>query len=109
MIKKTLRNAAVGTIAAGAMILPAATTVAPSLQMVACQYPKSVSTGTDLDILPPVVAPRQDFRTRVDVFAGNATPNGTVTVTVTAPSGDVVRQRSGDIGPNTRVVFVFGG
>ena len=82
MIKKTLRNAAVGTIAAGAMILPAATTVAPSLQMVACNYPKSVSTGTDLDILPPVVRsatglPDEGGRVRRE----RRLPNGAVTVT----------------------------
>ena len=50
MIKKTLRNAAVGTLAAGAMILPAATTVAPQLQLVACDYPDSRDTATTQEL-----------------------------------------------------------
>ena len=113
MIKKTLRNALVGTAAAGAMILPAATTVAPTIQNVACKYPKSIVTSTDL-IAPTVIQDHDTNTATVDVD-GQGGPNGTVRFKVVGPikddgtGGKKRKVAFKDVTNGEPVTFTFGG
>lgn len=93
MIKKSLRKAAVGTIAAGALALPAAGAIAPQMQLVACQYPDSIASSTDVIIDTPLVRPGAGVRVDVEVFASGRNPNGRVVLSVTGPSGKRVRTK----------------
>lgn len=111
MIKKTLRNAAVGTIAAGAMILPAATTVAPQMQLMACNYPDSRDTAVD-QTLSKYALSKGKVRSFVTVnnLDGAEAPNGEITVTMYNTNGDAVKSKSKDIKKaNNARKFTFGG
>ena len=107
MIKKTLRNSVVGTAVAGALILPAATTVAPQLQLMACDYPNSVFTTTDVDA-PAAVRPGEAVPVSVVVEAAEGEPNGKLIVTITGPSGKRVREKDKGVGDGERE-FLFAG
>lgn len=104
MIQKTLRNSLVGTLAAGAMLLPAATTVAPQLELVKCQlkYKNTRTTSTDAQIKDPLVRPRQAVNVNVKVFAEGENPNGDLIVNVFAPNGDRVRTQSKPVGDGNK-------
>ena len=108
MIKKTLRNVAVGTIAAGAMILPAATTVAPSMQLMACEYEDSRDTNTKQTLSDYVISGGSVTSTVTVKSLDGGTPNGTVTVTVMGPGPDRVKSKRLS-GSDTTVSFKFGG
>jgi len=76
MVKKLLRNVVASSAAAGMMILPAATSIAPQIQNVACKYPRSIVTQTKL-IYPTVIEAHTTHIARVNVD-GKGGPNGTV-------------------------------
>lgn len=112
IIQKTLRNAAVGTVAAGAMILPTATTIAPQLQLVAgCSYPDSRFTDTEQELSRYVIRKGAVTSTvTVDSLAGNDAPNGTITVSVYRPNGGLYKSKSKTItGSEDTAKFRFGG
>ncbi len=102
MIEKTLRKAAVGTVLAGAMVLPAATTVAPSVSLAACggPYENSIATSTDLKLSKP----GGKVTATVKVSTGGETPNGRLRLKVTGQEKQVA-----DIGPKRKVKFKIDG
>ena len=111
MIKKTLRNAAVGTLAAGALILPATATIAPQMQLMACQYPDSQATNTEQTLSRYAVRKGEVISTvTVDNLDGKSTPNGEVTVSVYRPNGDLLISKTKTLSGNDDTVsFTFGG
>jgi hypothetical protein len=82
MLKKVVGRAVAGTAAAGLVMVPAVTTVAPQLSNVSCQYNDTVTTSTDLT-LRYVVAPygARNVATAT-VSAGADDPAGKVRITV---------------------------
>ena len=107
MIKKSLGKALVGTVAAGALALPAATVVAPSMQLMACEYPNSINTTTDVIIEDPLVRPGEAVHVDVIVDAGGKDPRGRVILTVTGPKGTQVREKKKDVDDGT-ISFALG-
>ena len=111
IIKKTLRNAAVGTLAAGAMILPAATTVAPQMQLLSsdCAYPDSQDTNTE-QTLSRYVLRKGAITSTVTVsnLDGGSSPNGTITVRMTGPGPNITKSKVIS-GQETSETFRFGG
>ena len=110
MIKKTLTKSLVGTVAAGAMILPGAMTVAPQLELVKCmlKYKGTRPTSTDAQIQDPLVRPNEAVQVDVKVFAGDGDPTGDLIVTVTGPNGKRVRTKEKPVGDGNKQ-FQFGG
>lgn len=111
MIKKTLRNVAVGTVTAGALILPAATTVAPQMQLMGCEYPDSVVTSTKLSA-PDTITAGNSYDATVDVN-GQGGPNGEVTFKVVGPitqkgDGKVQKSVTKTVTNGAPVTFTFG-
>jgi len=84
MIKKSLRNAVAATAIAGTMVLPAATTVAPQIADVACAYPNSVTTATNI-AAPTVIKDHTSHTATVDVDPGAA--KGRVRFRIVGPLG----------------------
>jgi len=86
LIAKTLRNAVAGTAAVGAIVLPGAMTVAPQISNMACQYPDSVVTDTE-------IASQRHFdrgevgRAVVTVVSDAGVPNGDVRLVI-SKNGD---------------------
>ena len=106
MIKKTMRNAVAGTVAAGAMILPAATTVSPQIENMACNYPNSIVTTLKLNA-PSVIRAHQRTRVVINVDAGGFGPNGKVRFRV-VKAGHVKRTQWTKVSKGSPVVHHFG-
>ena len=82
MIKKALAKAVAGTAAAGLVLVPSAVLAGPQFTNVACDYPDSVATTTDLR-LKAVAAPYGTQNTAyVEVNSGTGTPQGKVRLRV---------------------------
>lgn len=109
MIKKTLAKAAVGTLAAGAMVLPATATVAPSIQLMACDYPDRRDTNTE-QVLSRYAVDKGRVTSFVSVSSldGGGSPNGWITVTVSGPGKDRSKTKKLN-GSETSEEFRFGG
>ncbi|QIK64974.1 hypothetical protein G7072_00255 [Nocardioides sp. HDW12B] len=83
MIKKAAVKATVGTAAASLLFLPGATMVAaPSLELMACSYPDSVVTTTELELAKSVVRRGERNQARVEVRSSGPTPRGEVRLTI---------------------------
>lgn len=81
MIKKAALKATVGTAAASLLFLPGATMVAsPSIELMACNYPDSISTVTQQSIKKPVQRKGERNFSLVQVNADRDTPRGKVTL-----------------------------
>ena len=102
MIKKSLRNAAASTAALGVVILPGATTIAPQMELMACKYPRSIVTDTEV-IYPTVINARTVHTARVNVD-GLKGPNGRVRFRVGKQDPQFAQVRDGK-----PVKFKFGG
>ncbi len=86
MIKKILGKATAGTAAAGLVLVPLAAVSSPQFVTVACDYPDSVATSTDIR-LTTVAAPYGTQNTAtVQVTSGTGTPQGKVRVRVIGKS-----------------------
>lgn len=102
MIKKTLSKAVAGTAAAGVLILPAATTIAPQFELVKCKYPNSVVTDTEL-IYPTVIKAHTQHSARVNVD-GQGGPDGYVVFQI--PDAGIMKQKN--VNDGRPVKFKFG-
>ena len=91
MITKTLTKAVAGTAAVGAMMAPAAMTVAPQISNMACAYPNTAVTKVD-------IASQRNWekgdvgRAVASVTSEAGTPNGDVRLLVIGPD----RKDAGD-------------
>lgn len=82
MLKKALGKAVAGTAAAGLVLVPSAASLAPQFATVACDYPDSVATSTDIT-LDKTAAPYGSTNTAtVQVSSGAGTPEGKVKIRV---------------------------
>jgi hypothetical protein len=97
MLKKILGKAVAGTAAAGLVLVPTAATVSPQVTNVACQYPDSVATTTDV-VLASTVAPYGSRNSvTVNVDAGDATARGTVRIRVAGVGSWTKRVTDGSV------------
>lgn len=103
MITKTLRNFVAAAAVGGTMLVPAVTTIAPQVENMACNYPNSIVTNTDI-VAPTVVRDHTANNAVVNVDAGGMKPNGRLRFKVQGRKPTWVQIRDGE-----PASFSFGG
>jgi hypothetical protein len=82
MIKKVLAKTIAGTATAGLMLVPVTGTIAPQISTVACAYPDTVATTTNIKVAKSFQRQGQRNVATVTVRSGAGKPKGTVSFRV---------------------------